>query len=277
MQRFVAIARERSLAYITLPEGETCAVCRVPDYLKDSYPRGGYFSLGSPLGGRPRGAVFLNADNYRAVTGGWVQLNAIHECYPGHHAQFAKTAAGGRPLSFKVGTVASRAAPPSEGSAVRTETLMQDVFDEPAFPLFVAYRRLHTAVRIWVDSSSTTSARRTPSTRRSPYVEQMRFPPHVARGQVYAQQPFPGVLHHLPLRRHRARADAGRVRLGRPPLHRADLLLRQGVARYPRAAARPTGAGPAGAPEGLLGRRRVRRARAGKAGWPGPVAMVRHS
>ena len=124
---------------------------RVPDYLKDSYPRGGYFSLGSPLGGRPRGAVFLNADNYRAVTGGWVQLNAIHECYPGHHAQFAKTAAGGMPLSFKVGTVASRAAPPSEGIAVRKETLMQDVFDEPAFPLFVAYRRLHTAVRIWVD------------------------------------------------------------------------------------------------------------------------------
>ncbi|HYM68376.1 MAG TPA: DUF885 family protein [bacterium] len=193
MRRFVALARERSLAYVTLPDDETCAVWRVPDYLRDSYPWGGYFSFGSPLAGEPRGAVFLNAYNYRTVTRGWVELNAIHECYPGHHAQFAKTAAGDMPLSFKVGTLTSRTAPLSEGMAVRTETLMQDIFNEPAFPLFVAYRRLHTALRIWVDL--VLHHFRSPQPVEAAvalYVEHMRLPAHVARGQVYSQQLTPG-------------------------------------------------------------------------------------
>jgi uncharacterized protein (DUF885 family) len=186
-------ARERSRAYITLPAGETCEVWRVPEYLKGAYPWGGYFSLGSALAGQPRGAVFLNADNYRTVTRGWVQLNAIHECYPGHHAQFAKTATGDMPLSFKVGTVASRAAALSEGIAVRTETLMQEIFDEPAFPLFAAYRRLHTALRIWVDLVlHHFHSPRAADEAVALYGEYMRFAPHVARGQVYAQQLSPG-------------------------------------------------------------------------------------
>ncbi len=193
MRRFVALARERSSAYVTLPDGETCAVWRVPDYLSDSYPWGGYFSLGSPLAGRPVGAVFLNARNYRTVTRGWVQLNAIHECYPGHHAQFAKTAVGDMPLSFKVATLTSRAAPLSEGIAVRTETLMQDIFSEPAFPVFVAYRRLHTALRIWVDLVlHHFGAPEREEAAVALYVEHMRLRPHVARGQVYSQQLTPG-------------------------------------------------------------------------------------
>jgi uncharacterized protein (DUF885 family) len=110
MVRFVALARERACDYITLPDREMCNVWRVPEYLRGSYPWGGYFSFGSALAGQPRGAVFLNVYNYRTITRGWVVLNAIHECYPGHHAQFAKTAVGDMPLSFKVGTLTSRAA-----------------------------------------------------------------------------------------------------------------------------------------------------------------------
>lgn len=191
MEEFVALARERALEHITLPPGEHCEVWPVPEYLKDSYPWGGYFAGGSALEGSLKGAVFLNLYNYRTVTRGWMYLNAIHECYPGHHAHFVKTSAGNMPLTFKVGGMVSQAAALSEAVCIRTETLMQDIFGEPAFRVFVAYRRLHTAVRIWVDLLLH-HFRQGPEQAAELYVRYLGFAPHVARGQVYAQQLFPG-------------------------------------------------------------------------------------
>jgi len=258
MRRFVALARQRSLEHVTLPDNETCAVWRVPEYLSDSYPWGGYFSFGSPLAGQPRGAVFLNAGNYRTVTRGWVELNAIHECYPGHHAQFVKTAVGDMPLSFKVGTATSRATPLSEGIAVRTETLMQDIFDEPAFPVFVAFRRLHTALRIWIDLVLHYFQDPHPAeTAVALYVEHLRLAPHVARGQVYSQQLTPGYFttyYYGVTALERIEAACG---WDERRFTELVFLVRQGVAGGVEAPARAAGAGPAGAPEKLLDARHV--------------------
>ena len=148
-RRLVPFCRERALEYISLPEGEVCEVWETPEHLRETYPWGGYWG-GNTLDGDLQGAVFLNKCNYRAVTKGWVELNAVHECYPGHHAHAVKTTAARMPLTFKVATLTARSSPHSEGIAHRSETLMQHIFHD-AFPLFVAYRRLHTSVRIWAD------------------------------------------------------------------------------------------------------------------------------
>jgi hypothetical protein len=192
MREYVRAAREMALDHISLPEGEQCEVWQVPDYLADSYPWGGYFSRGNPFLRQLRGAVFLNQHNYRTITRGWVILNAIHECYPGHHAHYVKTAAADGPQTFKAGLgLMSRGAPLTEALAMRTETLLQDGFGERAFPLFVAYRRLHTAVRVWADivlhhfgegAGAATEL----------YRSYLGFAPSVARAQVYAQELSPG-------------------------------------------------------------------------------------
>ncbi len=140
-------AREQAQRYVALPAGEECHVVHVPEHLKDYFPWGGYIYGGDVLKGELKGQVFLNQYNYENISRGWIYLLSIHECYPGHHTQFTKTAAGNMPLTFKVGA----AVPLTEGIALRSETLMQHIFGDPAFPLFAAYRRLHAALRIWAD------------------------------------------------------------------------------------------------------------------------------
>lgn len=148
MREYVQTAREASRQFITLPEGEECEVADVPEQLKRSYPWGG-FSGGNPLKGSLRGKVFLNSANYKAVTKGWLLMMALHECYPGHHAQRVKIAAGKLPESYKLGSFRmAKAVPLNEGIAHRAEEMFQDLFPDRAFPLFVKLRRLHTAVRI---------------------------------------------------------------------------------------------------------------------------------
>ncbi|WP_274649257.1 DUF885 family protein [Paenibacillus humicola] len=191
MEGFVAAARAKAREYMSLPEGEDCAVWPVPEYLRDSYPWGGYFSGGNLLTGSLRGAVFLNVHNYRTLSLGWILLNAVHECYPGHHAHFVKTAAGDMPRSFKVASLTSQAAALNEGLCIRSETLMQDIFGRPAFRLFVAFRRLHAAVRIWADLLVHHFGEG-PDAAVDLYVKYMQFTPQVARGQVYSQELTPG-------------------------------------------------------------------------------------
>jgi hypothetical protein len=148
MREYVQTAREASRRFITLPEGEECEVADVPEPLKRSYPWGG-FSGGNPLKGSLRGKVFLNSANYKAVTKGWLMMMALHECYPGHHAQRVKVAAGRLPESYKLGSFRmAKAVPLNEGIAHRAEEMFQDLFPDRAFPLFVKLRQLHTAVRI---------------------------------------------------------------------------------------------------------------------------------
>jgi uncharacterized protein (DUF885 family) len=202
MREFVSLARAQASRHVTLPEGEACQVWPVPEHLRDAYPWGGYFSGGNLLRGHLRGAVFLNVHNHRTLTRGWIKLNAIHECYPGHHAHFVKTAAGNMPGSFKIAPMMSPAAPFGEALCMRSETLMQDIFDDGRFPLFVLYRRLHTAVRVWVDLLLHHQGA-SPQRAADVYREQLGFSEPVARGQVYAQRLTPGyftVYHYGRLR-----------------------------------------------------------------------------
>lgn len=192
MREFVKRARSESLRYITLPKGETCEVWPVPESLKDSYPWGGYSGPDSLLESL-RGAVFLNQHNYRAVTLGWMKMMAIHECYPGHHAQRVKTVSSPLPDCFKLGHLMSRGGPLTEGAAHRSETLLQDIFPDRAFPLFVALRRLHTAVRITADLNLHHFGRPVDEVV-SLYQQQLGFSRSAARGQVRFQQLWPGYM-----------------------------------------------------------------------------------
>ncbi len=76
---------------------------------------------------------------------------AIHEVYPGHHAQNVKTAVGDLPVSAKVAGFNGRATPLVEGIAHRSEELLSDLYGDALFPLFVRFRRLHTALRVQAD------------------------------------------------------------------------------------------------------------------------------
>ena len=192
MEGFVKQARAESLSYITLPEGEECEVWPVPEQLKDSYPWGGYSGPDSLLDNL-KGAVFLNDYNYEAVTLGWMKMMAIHECYPGHHAHRVKTINSPLPDCFKLGHLMSRGGPLTEGIAHRSETLMQHIFSEKAFELFVAYRRMHTAVRVMAELYLHHLDRSVEEVI-SLYQKYLEFSHDAARGQVHFQKLWPGYM-----------------------------------------------------------------------------------
>ena len=56
-------------------------------------------------------------------------MNAIHECYPGH-VQWVRSVLDPLPETVKIG---ARGVPNSEGSAHRSEKLMEFVYEEDPF------------------------------------------------------------------------------------------------------------------------------------------------
>ena len=144
------IKRTRAIAheYVWLPEDEQCVISQVPIQLKVAYPWGGYeggYRFKSPIIGR----MFLNNYNYKAITDGWMKINTLHEAYPGHHVQHVRSITDPIPETMKIG---AKNIPLHEGTCLRTERVFEFVFGEdPFYPLFVAYRRHHTSVRIKVD------------------------------------------------------------------------------------------------------------------------------
>ncbi len=187
----LAVARERALDLISLPAGEVCRVAPMPKLIQASFPWGGAYGP-SVARGLLWGKWFCNQANFRAVTRGWVQMMAIHECYPGHHAHRVKTVAGALPLTFKHGRLAGTT-PLSEGICHRAETQLQHIYDDPIFPLFVAYRRLHTAVRIKADLSLHHFGRPRAEAV-ALYVDWLRFDERSASGQVRYQELHPGYM-----------------------------------------------------------------------------------
>jgi uncharacterized protein (DUF885 family) len=187
LRRSVSLAREKCQEYVTLPPGEDCGVKPVAEHIKDYYPWGGYSYHGNLLRGDLTGHVFLNQYNYRTISRGWIYLNAVHECYPGHHTQAVKTAAANMPNAFKMAS----AVPLSEGICMRSETLMQDIFGDPVYPLFVLYRRLHTSVRIWADLVLH-HFKEGEERAKELYVRYLGLADHVAAGQVKSQIVTPG-------------------------------------------------------------------------------------
>jgi len=192
MEKYVAMARERSLELITLPEGEVCHVWPVPEQLQSTYPWGGSYGPDA-FQGLLEGAVFLNQVNFDSVTRGWLEMMAIHECYPGHHAQRVKTTAGALPETMKIGGLTFRSSSLNEGIAHRAEEQLQDLFPEKEFPLFVAYRRLHTAVRIRVEMDLFVYGKSIDHAV-DLYVKYLNFARPAARGQVRFQELWPGYM-----------------------------------------------------------------------------------
>ncbi len=144
------IKRTRAIAheYVWMPEDENCVISKVPIQLKVAYPWGGYeggYRFKNPIIGR----MFLNNYNFKAITDGWMKINTLHEAYPGHHVQHVRSITDPIPETMKIG---AKNVPLHEGTCLRTERAFEFVFAEDLFyPLFVAYRRHHTSVRIKVD------------------------------------------------------------------------------------------------------------------------------
>ncbi|MBR2503254.1 MAG: DUF885 family protein [Oscillospiraceae bacterium] len=144
------IKRTRAIAheYVWMPKDENCVIEKVPVQLKVAYPWGGYeggYRFKNPIVGR----MFLNNYNYKAITDGWMKINTLHEAYPGHHVQHVRSITDPIPETMKIG---AKNVPLHEGTCLRTERVFEFVFaEDPFYPLFVAYRRHHTSVRIKVD------------------------------------------------------------------------------------------------------------------------------
>ena len=178
------IKRTRATAheYVWLPEDEQCLVSKVPLQLKVSYPWGGYeggYRFKTPIVGR----MFLNNFNYKAVTNGWIKINTLHEAYPGHHVQHVRSITDPIPETMKLG---SKNVPLHEGTCLRTERAFEFVFaEDPFYPLFVAYRRHHTSVRIKVDLWLRYFGK-TIGEAVDLYVEELGFDRNTARLQVQA-------------------------------------------------------------------------------------------
>ena len=180
---YLARAKEGVRGYVTLPD-EECLVLPVPEQIKGHFPWGGYG--GGCRRRRPLvGEMYLNEENYRAVTDGWLKMMAIHEAYPGHHVQFVRTTSDPLPETFKLG---ARSIPLIEGAAHRSERVFEFVFDEdPFYPLFVAYRRHHTAVRIKAELYLRYFGRPLEDAVKL-YMDELGFDRATARGQVRAQE-----------------------------------------------------------------------------------------
>lgn len=185
---YIKRSKEGCKGYVWMPDDDSCLVRPIPEQLKSSYPWGGYGGgcfLRRPL----QGQMFLNNYNYKAVTDGWIKMNTVHEAYPGHHVQFVRTTLDPIPETVKLG---AKSTPITEGTAHRSERVFEFVFPEDQFyPLFVAYRRHHTSVRIKADLMLRYFGRPIRDTVQL-YMDELGFDRFTARGQVRAQESMQG-------------------------------------------------------------------------------------
>lgn len=148
MEKFLKMAREKAKSYLDFPEAESCKVIRLKEIEKDVYPMG-HSGGPDPIKGGLTHTVALNQYNLRAFTKGWLMMMAIHETYYGHNIHWMKIAIADLPKTSKI--EGGKEVPLVEGLAHRGEELLQHIYDDEAFPLFVAWRRLHTALRVYID------------------------------------------------------------------------------------------------------------------------------
>ena len=187
MDGYLKRAQAAAHDYVWFPE-EVCRLEKVPYPIRESFPWGGYSDGDGRL--RPiTGKVFLNNYNFRAVTDGWMKMQAIHESYPGHHIQYVRNVTNTLPETLKLG---AKHIPLIEGVAHRSERVFEFVFEEdPFYPLFVAYRRHHTAVRIKSDLMLRYHGRPIADCVKL-YMDELDFDHRTARGQVLAQEQMEG-------------------------------------------------------------------------------------
>jgi len=184
LRNYLARAKKACRDWVRLPE-EDCIVVPVYEQCRETYPWGGYG------GGCPRrrpliGEVFLNDTNYKAITDGWIKINAVHECYPGHHVQWVRTTLDPLPETVKMG---AKRVPMEEGMCHRSERLMEYIYDDdPFYPLAVTYRRHHTSVRIKADLYMQYFGRPLEDAIQL-YMDELGFDHQTARGQAISQLP----------------------------------------------------------------------------------------
>jgi len=181
-------ARAAAHDYIWLPENEVCECVPIPEQLKDSYPWGGY-SSDWPSRYPLYNTMFLNNHNYTAITDGWIKINALHEAYPGHHAQFLRAAIDPIPETMKRG---AKHVAHTEGVCIRTERAFEFVFPEDSYyPLMTAHRRHHTSTRIKIDLMLNYFGK-TIGEACNLYQKEMGFERKTARAQVQAHENMTG-------------------------------------------------------------------------------------
>ena len=187
MRGYLDRAQTAARDYVWFPE-EVCRLEPTPYPLLNSFPWGGYCD-GDGVKRPITGMTFLNVPNYKALTDGWLKMQALHEAYPGHHIQYVRNVTDTLPEIFKLG---AKHIPLIEGVAHRTERVFEFVFPEdPFYPLFVAYRRLHTAVRIRSDLWLRYEGRPIRDCVKL-YMDELGFDHGTARGQVKAQESMEG-------------------------------------------------------------------------------------
>ena len=183
-REYISRARAAAHQFISLPEDETCGAEPIAKRKERDYPWGAYesgCSVRRPL----HGVMVLNKGNYKNISDGWLKMTAIHECYPGHHAQFVRQTLDTIPQTQKIYVMGT---PLKEGTAHRSEREFAFIFEEdPLYPLFVAYRRHHTATRIKADLWLRYFGRPIGDAVQL-YVDELGVDPVSARGQVRSQE-----------------------------------------------------------------------------------------
>lgn len=181
MKKLLEIARTHAREYLDFPEHVECQVVGVREFEKDIYPMG-YAATPDPLEGRLKCRIALNQFNYQSFSRGWIMMMAIHEAYYGHNIHAIKVALADVPRSFKM--VNSLGTPLSEGLAHRGEEILQHIYGDDKFPLFVAWRRVHTALRVYIEMELHHHKKISLEDAVKLYVDIMGFDEHTARGLV---------------------------------------------------------------------------------------------
>lgn len=183
LKEFLDIAKVHAKRVLDIPEEVVCEVTGVKEFERDIYPMG-YAGVPDPLKKEVKCRVALNQYNYKAFSRGWLMMMAIHEAYYGHNIHWIKVGLADIPESFKVNS--SIGAPLSEGLALRGEELLQDIYNDKTFPLFVAYRKVMTALRVYVEMEMFYFKRITPEDAIRLYINIAGFDEQTARDLVNA-------------------------------------------------------------------------------------------
>ena len=181
MKEFLEIAKKHARKYIDFPDEVTCKVVGLKEFEKDIYPMG-HAGGPDPLEGGLESYVALNQYNYKAFSRGWLMMMAIHEAYYGHNIHSIKVGLANIPKSFKIGS--GIATPLLEGLAHRGEELLQYIYNDEAFPLLVAWRRVQTTLRIYIDIGLFYTKALTPKDAVKLYMDVMGFDEQTSKGLV---------------------------------------------------------------------------------------------
>lgn len=172
MKMFLEIARQEASKYLEIPHEVKCEVVSVKEFEKDVYPMG-YADVPDPLEKDLTCRIALNQYNYRAFSRGWLMMMAIHEAFYGHNIHYIKVSLADTPTSFKIPS--GIGCPLAEGLAHRGEELLKEIYGVKAFSLLVAWRRVQTALRVYIEIEMFYKGRILPEDAVKLYMEIMGF------------------------------------------------------------------------------------------------------